>query len=366
MKPQQNELRFFLGANTPQGFVSHFDELLKPDDGWRTFAIKGGPGCGKSTLMKRVYSHFAESHDDIQLIYCSSDTNSVDAVIIPGLKLSICDATPPHVIEPKYPGAVESLVNLSACWDTAKLRACGSEIISLSRSCNTRHEHCCRFLNAAAILSGDTYRIALDAVDTRKLAAYADRIAEREFRPLKQRGGRESIRLLSAVTNRGVHTFTDTINNLCERIFVITDDYGAVSRLLLHKLRSKALAAGYDIITSYCPLGPFDKIEHLLIPGLGLGFVVSNRAHDLGLLLSPHRIINSKRFMDIAELKQSKQRTTFNWKAERQMIDQAHQLLAEAKKLHDELEGYYIAATDFNMVEDITQSLITEMENEKP
>ena len=97
MKLQQKNLSFFLGANTPQGFVSHFDQLLKPDEGWRTFVIKGGPGCGKSTLMKRIYNNFADRYDDMQLIFCSSDISSVDAVIIPQLKLSICDGTPPHV-----------------------------------------------------------------------------------------------------------------------------------------------------------------------------------------------------------------------------------------------------------------------------
>ena len=275
----------------------------------------------------------------------------------------LCLSTHSHVIEPKFPGAVESLVNLSTCWNTEKLYVCREDIISLSRACTARHEHCCRFLNAAAILSGDTYRIALDAIDTRKLSAYADRIAEREFKPLKSAVGNENVRLLSAVTNRGVHTFVDTIKNLCSRVFMILDDYGAISRILLHKLRAKALAAGYDVITSYCPLAPFDKIEHLLIPRLGIGFVTSNRTHDLGLQIDSHRIINSKRFMDGGALKNSKKRIAFNWKAERQMIEQAHQLLAEAKKLHDELESFYVSATDFGKVDELADRLITEMES---
>ena len=362
MKLKQKDLRFFLGANTPQGFVSRFGELLKPDEGWRTFVIKGGPGCGKSTLMKHIYNNFADRYNDMQQIYCSSDTDSVDAIIIPHLKLSICDGTPPHVIEPEYPGAVESIVNLSACWDSEKLYDCREDIITLSRACGVRHEHCCRFLNAAAILSGDTYRIALDTLDTRKLAAYANRIAEREFKPVKTKSGKESVHFLSAVTNRGVYTFADTIKNICTRVFMIADDYGVVSRMLLHKLRAKALAAGYNVITSYCPLSPFDKIEHLLIPELDICFVTSNRAHDFSLQFDSYRIINSKRFMNSAVLKKAKKRIAFNWKAERQMVEQAHQLLAEAKKLHDELEGYYTLATDFKKVDEITNVLIADME----
>ena len=53
-------IRFFLGANSPQGFVSRFDQLDYGDPQWHTFIIKGGPGCGKSTFLKRLSSIFAE------------------------------------------------------------------------------------------------------------------------------------------------------------------------------------------------------------------------------------------------------------------------------------------------------------------
>ena len=44
----------FLGANTPEGFISLFDELYDPAEDWRAYIIKGGPGTGKSRLMRRV------------------------------------------------------------------------------------------------------------------------------------------------------------------------------------------------------------------------------------------------------------------------------------------------------------------------
>ncbi|MCL2069140.1 MAG: hypothetical protein FWH00_04495 [Oscillospiraceae bacterium] len=270
-----------------------------------------------------------------------------------------------HAIEPKYPGAAESLVNLTACWDEDMLYSCREDIIGLHDACRTRHDHACRFLNAAAILSTDTYRIALDSLDKNKLAAYLERLCAREIKPLRGMAGKPGIenpRLLSALTDKGIHTFTDTARLLCKKIYLISDDHGAVSRVMLHKLRSAALAAGHNIITSCCPLGPFDKLEHILIPGLGLGFMTSNRMHDLGLLIDPYRIVNSKRFMDPGRLKESKKRIAFNNKAEYQMITQAGQLITEAKKLHTELEAYYIAATDFTKVDTMTDEVIAKIE----
>lgn len=95
MNKNEKALRFFLGANTPQGFVSRFDQLTDSQDGWRKFVIKGGPGSGKSTLMKKVVQQFEK--EGIEIIHCSSDVDSLDGVIVPSRKFCIADGTSPHV-----------------------------------------------------------------------------------------------------------------------------------------------------------------------------------------------------------------------------------------------------------------------------
>ena len=47
-------LKYFLAANSCQGFVSHFADCYNEKDGWRCYIIKGGPGTGKSSFMKKV------------------------------------------------------------------------------------------------------------------------------------------------------------------------------------------------------------------------------------------------------------------------------------------------------------------------
>lgn len=89
-------LHFFLGANTPQGFVSRFDQLADPNDGWREFVIKGGPGTGKSSLMKRIAAEKGERCQRVEMIHCSSDVDSLDGVILPDIKTAIGDGTSPH------------------------------------------------------------------------------------------------------------------------------------------------------------------------------------------------------------------------------------------------------------------------------
>ena len=61
------KIRFFLGSNTARGFRSYFEQLLGPNSGYRLFILKGGPGTGKSSLMKKLASAFETAGD--QVIY---------------------------------------------------------------------------------------------------------------------------------------------------------------------------------------------------------------------------------------------------------------------------------------------------------
>ena len=50
---KKNNIKYFLAANSCEGFYSEFDNSYLPDGEWRAYIIKGGPGTGKSSFMKR-------------------------------------------------------------------------------------------------------------------------------------------------------------------------------------------------------------------------------------------------------------------------------------------------------------------------
>lgn len=118
-----HEIQYFLGANSPAGFYSLYSELLSPETANAIYILKGGPGCGKSTLMRRVAQQAAQAGETVEYILCSADPDSLDGVVLPRLGAALVDGTAPHVVEPKYPGAVEQYVNLGNCYDRAGLRA---------------------------------------------------------------------------------------------------------------------------------------------------------------------------------------------------------------------------------------------------
>lgn len=345
---QQYNARF-LGANTPEGFISLFDELYDPAGDWRAYVIKGGPGTGKSGLMRRVADEMEQAGYTAQRVLCSSDPASLDGVIFPHLRACIADGTPPHVIEPRFPGAVEEIVNLGAYWDAEQLRAHADGIRAAFTKNSAYHQRCIGFLSAAGSLANDTLRIALECINADKIVAYTSRFAAREFGAGHGHVGRESRCFLSAITPEGIVMCYDMIAHLCDRVIVIDDAYGAVSSLILERLRSYALAAGLDVTVCLCPMSAGKRIEHLIIPSLGLCLFTSNRFHPAPE--APLRRIHARRFIDEEMMKTHRYRLHFNAKAETELLAEAIRMLENAKQTHDALEAFYIPAMDFKKVE---------------
>ncbi len=95
----------FPGGNTPLGFYSFFAEGLQGLE--RIVILKGGPGTGKSTLLRGLCSRALERGLAAELWRCSGDGKSLDGVILPALSMAVIDGTAPHTVDPVYPGAVE-------------------------------------------------------------------------------------------------------------------------------------------------------------------------------------------------------------------------------------------------------------------
>lgn len=91
-------IQYFLGANAPTGFYSLYDHLLSPEEARAIYILKGGPGCGKSTLMRKIGAWAEESGLETEYVLCSGDPDSLDAVLLPQSGVAIVDGTAPHVV----------------------------------------------------------------------------------------------------------------------------------------------------------------------------------------------------------------------------------------------------------------------------
>ncbi len=362
MKSELNSApMFFLGANSPKGFISRFHESFRYGDGWHTYIIKGGPGTGKSTLMKRIADYFLRKGARVYLCPCSSDPNSLDGVIFPDMKIVLLDGTAPHIVEPKYPGAVEEIVNLGDCWNTEDLKSRGEEIMRLTDENSRCHGRARNYLAAAGLMLGDIRDCADQCCNREKAEKFGLSLCRRMI-PKTKAKGTQWCRYLSALTPNGHIFYKSTLEKLCEQIVVISDDFGAASSHMLSTIRDYALSAGHEIITCLCPLSENLKYEHIIIPALKLGFATSNRYHKL---TGDTRIIHARRFTDMKALHLHRDRLNFNRRAATEMLSLATDSLMDAKAIHDALEKCYIDCMDFERLNKVTESLAVKIANAK-
>lgn len=228
--------------------------------------------------------------------------------------------------------------------------------MELSGRCASLHKSAASYLYAAGSLITQLQGMADEATDHRKVLRLAASIAEREFPHGSGSRGNERMRFVSGITNKGLLTFEETIAAVAPRRYIIDDSWGASSTLLLSSLRQLALESGLEVITCCCPLFPFTKIDHLLIPALDLGFVTRNKLHPI--TLTGERTIHARRFTDREKLKAKKHRMSFLQRAAGNMLEQATTLIGESKKVHDVMEIFYITAMDFAKVGKKTDELI--------
>lgn len=103
-------LRFFLGANSKDGFVSLFPRLQQ-EAPRRLYVVKSGPGCGKSTCIRRLSEALGGAEE---LIFCSSDPDSLDGAVLQDA--AILDGTAPHVFEHPFPAATAIICLCPPFW----------------------------------------------------------------------------------------------------------------------------------------------------------------------------------------------------------------------------------------------------------
>lgn len=346
--------KYFLGSGSPNGFFSCFD-FKKNYDGGYTYILKGGPGTGKSSLMKKI-AEFMEKNDILcSRYFCSSDPDSLDAIVFPSLRIRILDGTSPHTADPVYPGAADEIINLGDCWNNDILKENKEKIIEITDKNREYHEKSKRFNASAFSLYSDGLNICLSCLDKEKLRRYASRIATKKIKRLSSKIGIENKRLLEAITPNGFLFMKDTVIENCDEIVLLKDDFGAASSLFLEEIRNYAVASGYDVIVSPSVRG--DKsIRHIIIKELSLGFFSEDIFMKLDIV--PSKIIYLSRFYDSEKLKAHKIRLRFLKNAAKELMDEAVSALKEAKKIHDELEKFYIRAMNFEKLGSVSENLI--------
>ena len=171
--------KYFPGANTGDGFYSRFNGIIPPSDTKHyTYILKGGPGVGKNTLMKKIARKAAEKGYDVEEFRCASDEKSLDAVRIPELKTVLLDGTAPHSIDPVMPGIDEEIIDLGHFKNLGEFSTFRKSVSEFTKENKRRYRAAYAMLGAAKLLKQEAVNAAYDAINTEKLRSLIKRLTD--------------------------------------------------------------------------------------------------------------------------------------------------------------------------------------------
>ncbi len=335
---------YFAAANGFSGFRSYFGKVFDPKEYTRVFIIKGGAGTGKSTFMKRLISDFSGIAEDVHAIYCSSDVNSLDGVILKFDKASfaVLDGTAPHATDTKFPGAADELLNLGEFWDEGALTRSREEIIEISEKKKNHYKRAYEYLSAAGDFYEKRARLMKSAFTPRILSAVSDVISD--FGNIKL-GRSTNFALISAFGKEGYKRIFDNCYDVNKGLSV-SGIFGS-EHLFLSRLESECLRRNFAMTTLLSPYS-HNISEGLYFTGEELLVLADTK---LGCEIRTEELLNDEYIeKHIVELTKYEENFT-------DFLTYAREEFADASREHFKLEEIYSSAMDFTAVDRAYQRL---------
>ncbi len=366
MGSKLNIRSMFAGGNTPYGFINYFGEILEYNTN-RIFIIKGGPGVGKSTFMKRISKDLVDRGYEVEYFYCSSDPDSLDAVAVPSLKVAIVDGTAPHVMDPRYPGAVDEIIYFGDYWNDDVLVANKEHIIECTNRIKDLFNTAYIQLREAKTVYDEWKGYVKSCVDKVEYQRQADLLIGKVFKRLDVLGkeGRARHYFACAITPSGIRDYAETLLAPGMDVYPIYGGPGSGAKELLNRVALIAEWQGFFTERSHCPIEPED-LDMVIIPELNVAVI--NIWEPFRSSVPQSQGINLGEGVDLStcfiESKlDEKRRKALSSARERflELLDQAMSNIAQAKAVHDQLEGYYISAMDFKRIEKVAEQIVQRM-----
>ncbi len=349
----------FLGSNTGKGFKGFYDDLLYGsgygESKHSVYILKGGPGTGKSTFIKKVGVLLEKMSCDVEFLRCSGDVNSFDGASSRMGEITVVDGTSPHCIDPTCPGVRESIINLGEFWDRSLLMKYSDKIEKSMNIKKTMYRKAYHYLAAANEVYLDRADILRQNIDFQKLERYADSLADELIKNKKNDHGGLGVKrraFATAVTAEGVSGKLPGMRGgdmSVSNIYCIDSMFGISTEKLLKIIADRAVKAGYDVDLYYCGFDS-SKLEHIVVHELDFMIVTSNEFHRYASLSRVNEIAIEGFMKRPFEQKGTVccgndigySRIRFE-----ELIDRASRALAKASEAHGDMENYYVEAMDF-------------------
>ena len=293
---------YFLGSNSGNGFSSLYEDF-PPEEGAFLHIIKGGPGSGKSTLMKGLAATAEARGWTVHRVPCSGDPDSLDGVYVPALREAWVDGTAPHALEPKLFGVTGDYLNLGSFFRGPLDQEEKQLLLRLQRDNQELYREATLALRDCAEKGGGRTEACSEEPLRRRINAL----------PRREQAGKLRRCFLSAISCKGYLQLRSVFEGYT---------LGSAEPEDLAEAAEELRRKGWEAVLALSPLEPA-RAEALLLPEQRLAFLVKSNPTAVS---SAH-------------------------------MEHALSLLAEAKALHDEMEALYAPHMDFAGLSQLQEEL---------
>lgn len=265
-------------------------------------------------------------------------------------------------MDPLNPGAVDEILNMGQHWNERGFEKYRTELIETNKEIKNTFERAYKFIGAAKLIHTDWSTYNKKSLDYSKLAALEEDLKNKILSNYDIASlGKERHLFATAFTPNGIVTFIDNLCEECEKTYVLNGGPGTGKTQVLNFILHEALKRGFFVEIYHDPLIP-ERIEHIIIPELKTALISSNEINNRkfnGIQIFMDNFVNYS-LIDKAEIDQDKE-NFYN------LLNKGLSIIGSAKKLHDDLEKYYIENMhfeDINKTYDILLNRLSEYEKE--
>ena len=333
---------YFASANSFDGFKSYFRSVFNSRNFTKVYVLKGGPGTGKSSILKKICRLASSLNYSFEVYRCSSDVNSLDGVIVENRerRIAFVDGTAPHERDAVIPGCIDNIINLGCAWDELALTKERENILSLCELKTAAYKNAYIELSKNSVYSRKFKAELQSIVKNDKLEIALDSALKR----LEIYGkSKKETKLISSFSKDGYRTL-DTISEISSRNLCICGSLG-MDRIFLSALAERLAEKSIPFVRIPSPLDS-ESLEAIHFTDSK----ITVNALSMGeVLCDSDELFERNRLDDYF---------AYYKEGEKMFLKKAAERLEEASKYHFELEKIYTESMDFNILDEITRGIL--------
>ncbi|MEA4924956.1 MAG: hypothetical protein VB084_06535 [Syntrophomonadaceae bacterium] len=346
----------FASSFTNQGFYSFIPQLVNGLA--QVYILKGPPGSGKSTFIRMLGDVMSQQGYDVEFWVSSLDPVIPDGVYIPQLDAAVINGSLPQPIDPKYPGARETIINLGEYWDQTAIQKHCREIVEQFDQVEKFQKRAANILKEASWAQEEIRNVNAAHLNIQQI----DKLIHRLSAEIIENHPGEKHYFAGVITDDGLMNYIDELSANCKRRYIFKGPTGSGKSTVISALVSEAKQRGYFLEYFHCGL-EIDYLVMVIIRNLQLALIEPGDAEIV--LKQGDMVVDMTQYLDRYDSEEEAIKTSEAWRRYESLLLQAQHELESLRLSTREVKKIYTSAMDFERLDRKRQEIAEEISKRK-